>query len=164
MGEKVGGIGGRLGRWLLGFSPERVTSGFPWKDPQVRERLSTIMECIAEGYHGALETREPEAIVDALEAVPLEDRGFAYEGAAMGFCILDGLTPWNRRRFSRFLAGPAEKHCYLAQVGAGLAAARLHQSVPVLLKRLDPIIGWMGVDGFGFHEAFFKTGPTVREG
>lgn len=113
------------------------------------------------GYRHALAADTLGDLADHLERVELEDRGFAYEGAAMALCVLDFLTPWRRDRFARFLAGPAEPHVYMAHIGAGLACARLHRRTRPLLSRHDPLLGWLVLDGCGFHDGYFRWRRAV---
>jgi enediyne biosynthesis protein E3 len=88
--------------------------------------------------------------------------GFAYEGAGMALALLDTLTPWRRNhRLDAFLRGPGDPHHYLVHVGAGWILARLPLSPERLLARLDPVLGWLALDGYGFHEGFFHPARTV---
>jgi hypothetical protein len=43
----------------------------------------------------------------------------------------------------------------MMHVGLGWALARLRRSVTSYLARLDPLLGWLAVDGYGFHEGYF---------
>ena len=97
--------------------------------------------------------RTPVTLADA--SVTSDFRGFAYEGAAMALALLDRITPWNRSRVAGFLAGPGEPHTYMVHVGAGWVLARMPGSVDKFLSRFDPLLRWLIVDGYGFHEAFF---------
>jgi len=83
--------------------------------------------------------------------------GFAFEGAAMGLTLLDGLLPGSSR-FKRFLAGPGADHPYMIHVGAGWACARLpwlRMRMEACTASMDPILRWLAIDGFGFHEGYF---------
>jgi enediyne biosynthesis protein E3 len=40
-------------------------------------------------------------------------------------------------------------------VGAGWVLARVPGSVEKYLARFDPVLGWLVVDGYGFHEGYF---------
>lgn len=93
-----------------------------------------------------------------------ELRGFAAEGVGMGLALLDTLTPWRRDRLRGFLEGPGRDQAYMLHVGAGWALAWPLTSPRRLLTRLDPLLGWMALDGFGFHRAFFHWERTsVRQ-
>jgi hypothetical protein len=94
---------------------------------------------------------------------PNELQGFAYEGAAMALTLLDFLSPWNRNRFKRFVEGAGSHHIYMVHVGAGWAWARLHRNVDKALAPLDPLLGWLAMDGYGFHEAYFHWPKTVTQ-
>jgi hypothetical protein len=85
----------------------------------------------------------------------MERCGFAFEGAAMGLALLDFLTPWRRDRISKFLRGAGASHAYMIHVGAGWVWARMPFGFRRAQKKLDPLLGWLAFDGWGFHEGFF---------
>jgi hypothetical protein len=100
-----------------------------------------------------------------LDAEERELCGFAFEGAAMALGLLDNLTPWNNRRLLKFLDGPADRHVYMTHVGFGWAIAR----IPWLSRRLnrclaafDPLLRFLAIDGFGFHQGYFHWQQYVR--
>jgi len=114
------------------------------------------------GYHAALEDVEPNALEPVLRRIELEWRGFAFEGAAMALALLDWLTPWRRDRVAAFLRGPGEAHAYMVHVGVGWVWARVPVNVLRAMGRLDPLLRWLALDGYGFHEAFFKWPKYLR--
>jgi hypothetical protein len=106
------------------------------------------------GYRAALADDTPEVLARELAAVESELAGFAHEGAAMALALLDRLAPWRRDRLASFIAGPASKHVYMAHVGAGWAFARLRLG-PRPARGLDPLLRWLALDGYGFHQGYF---------
>jgi hypothetical protein len=126
-----------------------------------RIRFQLVVETFVGGYEAALSTPDIDEVAASLRGLPPTFRGFAYEGAAMALQLLDLLLPGRRDRVSRFVGGPAAPFTYLAHVGAGWAAARLHCPPSVVLSRLDPLLGWLAVDGYGFHEGFFHTERVI---
>jgi len=154
-----------LRRRLLAISPEEASfarRGFSAGDPRVRERLEGIGRTFLRGYHLALEDPLADPLGARLNSIDNEHRGFAFEGAAMALGLLDRLTPWHRDRIRNFLAGPAAPHTYLVHVGYGWALARLKRSVEKHLAGLDPLLGWLALDGYGFHEGYFHGRETVE--
>jgi hypothetical protein len=150
---------GRLRKLIFGISPEEASfarRGFRCSDERARLRLEGIGVTFLEGYHAALEAEGDEALARRLEGVEPELRGFAFEGAAMGLTLLDFLKPWGRRRFKPFIEGEGAAHAYMVYVGAGWALARLRRDPARALKSFDPLLGWLAVDGYGFHEGYFK--------
>jgi enediyne biosynthesis protein E3 len=147
-----------LRRRLLSLSQDEASyavRGFRGMGEPAQARLERIGHTFLSGYHIALEETGPQALIASLQHVEQEIRGFAFEGAAMALALLDGLFPWGQSRFQAFLNEGAASHAYMVHVGAGWAWRRLRQSVPRMLLRMDPLLGWLAVDGYGFHEGYF---------
>lgn len=156
-----------LRRALLGISPEETTFArrrFRGESAAVRERLEEVGRCFVTGYNAALEDDRPLPLAARLDAaVEPELQGFAFEGAGMALALLDALLPGRRDRLARFLAGPGDAHAYIVHVGAGWILARLPLSPERLLARLaDPGMRWLALDGYGFHEGFFRWPRAVE--
>jgi hypothetical protein len=164
-------LGAALKRALFGISPGETSfarrgfhGGTGAEDAAVRERLERVGTCFVAGYHAALEVTDVEAVAARIEAeVDPGFHGFAYEGAGMALALLDALSfpGTSRDRLARFLAGPGNAHAYIVIVGAGWILARLPLSPERLLGRLDPLQGWLALDGYGFHEGFFHWPRSV---
>lgn len=155
-----------LRRRILGISPEETTfarRGFHSREVAKQKRLEKIGQTFVHGYNAALTDDNPARLALHLDAVDLEFRGFAFEGAAMALTLLDCLTPWNKQRLRAFLSGPASEHLYMVHVGAGWALARLRRKVDRFLKHADPLLGWLAVDGYGFHEGYFHWRRSIEE-
>lgn len=154
----------RLRVRALGIAPEEASfarRGFAATDPVAQARLELVGRTFIGGYRAALAADEPAALGERLDRVDAELRGFAYEGAAMALALLDQLVPV-RRRLAAFVAGPAEPHVYMAHVGAGWAMARLRRG-PRALRRLDPLLRWLALDGYGFHAGYFAPRRHLAE-
>lgn len=157
-------LGARLRVRIFGISPEEATfarRGFRGGDVGVRQRLEQIGYSFIRGYNAALEESRPQELEQRLNAVELEFRGFAFEGAAMALALQDTLMPW-KRRFAAFVSGPGSAHVYMAHVGAGWVLARLRRRLKRPPKRLDPLLGWLALDGYGFHEGYFHWPRYVQ--
>jgi hypothetical protein len=153
--------------WPLSISPDEATfarRGFHAASPAARERLERIGRTFLEGYHHALCCDQVTPLQAALDTVPSSLRGFAYEGAGMALTLLDFLTPWRRDRLAEFLRGPASAHTYMVIVGAGWAMARLRRRLDAPPPSLDPLLGWLALDGYGFHEGYFHAARTIERG
>lgn len=138
------------------------TRGFTVKRPEAGDRLEKIGRIFLTGYAAAVEARGIPEVEDRLEAVEAEVRGFAYEGAAMGLSVLDGLPGGGSGRFEAFLRGRAAAHVYMVNVGAGWAMARLPRFRWRGVHGSDPLLRWLVLDGYGFHQAYFKTAQYVH--
>ncbi|WP_431930385.1 DUF1702 family protein [Micromonospora sp. RP3T] len=136
------------------------TRGFHLKDEQARDRLETVGSSFLHGFAAAAEADSPPEAAPVVESSPAAFRGFAYEGAAMAFAIRDAL-PGRSRHVARFLADHDE-HVYMAYVGVGWAMARLPRPLWSRLHAPDPLLRWLVLDGYGFHQAYFKTDRYVR--
>jgi enediyne biosynthesis protein E3 len=138
------------------------TRGFHLKDPTAQDLLETIGRSFLTGYGHAVEEGTAAAASVRLEDVPTRFRGFAYEGAAMGFTVLDSVTFARGRRITEFLNGPGSDHVYMAYIGIGWAMARLPRFRWPKLP-FDPVLQWFVLDGYGFHQAYFHTDKYVRQ-
>ncbi|GAA3071234.1 DUF1702 family protein [Streptosporangium carneum] len=138
------------------------TRGFNEKSPAARELLETIGKTFLAGYAYAAEARSPAEAEERLETIPTRFRGFAYEGAAMAFTVLDALPLTGGRRVAGFLSGRGDDHVYMAYVGIGWAMARLPRFRWPDVSALDPLLRWLVLDGYGFHQAYFHTNRYVH--
>lgn len=139
--------------------------GFRVSDAKAQQRLEQIGSVFLQGYHAVLEEDAPEALALRLCNVDAELRGFAFEGAAMALTLLDHFSLWKGKRLQAFLNGPGAAHTYMVHVGAGWALARvpwLRRHVRQCLARLDPMLCWLVVDGYGFHEGYFNWRRAIE--
>lgn len=159
-------VAGALRRRILtpGVSATRLdVRGFREKDAASKELLETVGRTFLHGYALAAEAGDPLDAEEGLEQVPTRFRGFAYEGAGMGFAVRDGLPLGRRDHTARFLTGRAEAHVYMVYVGIGWAMARLPRFRWPDSRTLDPLMIPLALDGYGFHQAYFKTRKYVTE-
>lgn len=155
---------GKLAQRLLGISPDEVSfsvRGFRGADQPVRPHLEEAGRAFVAGYMAAMEDDRLGPLTRRLAAMPAERAGFAYEGAAMATSLLDFLQPWRRPRFPDFLDGPGQPQVYLLLVGVGWALARVPVSIDRTLAKLDPLLRWLVLDGYGFHEGFFHWRQAI---
>ena len=157
---------GQARRRFLGLSPTEASfarRGFSASEDAARQRLEQIGVTFLGGYHAALEETGFVSLAHRLAAVEAEFRGFAFEGAAMGLALLDCFTPWRKDRWRTFTEGLAEPHVYMMHVGFGWALARLRRCVTPYLAQLNPVLGWLVVDGYGFHEGYFNWPRYIEQ-
>lgn len=159
-------LGSSLRQRLFGIAPGETSfarRGFRGEAGPVRDRLENVGHSFVAGYHAALAEDRPEPLAALVESqVEREFQGFAYEGAGMALALRDALSPFRRDRLARFLAGPGSAHVYIIYVGAGWILARMPLSVERLLARFpDPVLAWLALDGYGFHEGFFHFPKSV---
>lgn len=155
-----------LRKQMFGISPQEATFArrkFSPGPPAAQAHLERIGAVFLTGYHGALDHADLGVLGAQLRRTEMALQGFAFEGAAMGLTLLDILLPGRRDRLTRFLAGPGEPHTYMVYVGAGWALARLRRPIEPMLKRSHPVLGWLVVDGYGFHEGYFHGPRYVRQ-
>jgi hypothetical protein len=161
-------LSGQWRRKILGISVEEASvtrRGFHTRDARAAERLERIGAEFLGGYHMAVEEPDAAPLAARLNAtVASEYRGFAFEGAAMALFLLDCLGLSSRASY-RFVAGPGEPHAYMLHVGTGWAVARLpwlRLRPLAVLERFDPLLRWLVLDGWGFHEGYFHWPAAVR--
>jgi enediyne biosynthesis protein E3 len=140
---------------------EFARRGFICSNPEIRDRLENIGRIFLQGYSAALEDKNQDknqsALADKLNQIMPEHRGFAYEGAAMALALLEGLG-LRRNAFLQFAGGTGKQHIFMLHVGAGWAYARLpwiRRRIEVVFKKLHPVLRWLAIDGYGFHEGYF---------
>ncbi|GIH21908.1 enediyne biosynthesis protein [Acrocarpospora phusangensis] len=136
--------------------------GFHEKSPAAKELLETVGRSFLTGFAYAAEARTPADAEELLEGIPRRFRGFAYEGAGMAFTIVDALPFGGRGRLRGFLEGRGKDHIYMVYVGVGWAMARLPRAVWSRVEAPDPLLRWLALDGFGFHQAYFQTAKYVH--
>jgi enediyne biosynthesis protein E3 len=147
----------KLRRALLGISIEETTfvkRGFYRGNARAQQKLELIGRIFVQGYHAALDDDHFDILVPSLESIEEEYRGFAYEGAAMGLALLDYFSP-RQQRLIAFMQGPGASHIYMLHVGAGWTLGRLPRSSMRLARQFDPLLGWLVLDGYGFHQGYF---------
>jgi hypothetical protein len=82
----------------------------------------------------------------------------------MALALLDGLG-LRRNAFLEFVAGAGKRHIFMLHVGAGWAYARvpwLRWRIEEVFKKLDPVLRWLVIDGYGFHQGYFHSGAQLE--
>ncbi len=126
--------------------------------------LEQIGAKFLDGYHQAILNSNSKKNSEEAKDIPEKFQGFYYEGAAMACSILDGISLFRKNRFESLINHPAgNKHIYMLHVGAGWAFARLPVSIEKKIQQYDPVLRWLMVDGYGFHQAYFKTKKYVLQ-
>ena len=136
--------------------------GFHVKNPVSTELLETVGSTFLQGYGIAAGSRSPADATPGLDTIAAQFRGFGYEGAAMGFAMVDALRLGPGGQTRAFLDGPGRDHVYMAYVGIGWAMARLPRIRWGALPLPDPLLRWLALDGYGFHQAYFRTARYVH--
>lgn len=155
-------VTGTISRHLFGIPSARAVFSRPGFAPEAWQRFEPVAHSLVEGYHASLENPALTVLVPRLDAVAPELRGFAYEGAGMALAALDVMAPW-KNRLQEFVDGAGGPHIYPVYVGVGMALARLKRRPEPRLTRLDPLLNWVVVDGYGFHAGFFSRRRYIDE-
>lgn len=125
------------------------------------QRLHQVVDTVTECCQTTLFHPRLSTLVPKLDAYEEELRGFAYEGAGVGFAGLDLWLPW-KRRTQDFIDGPGSRYMFAIYLGAGMGLARMHRDPQSFQARLkDPVFSWAVLDGYGFHEGFFAYKRAV---
>ena len=135
------------------------------KNPAAKVQLENVGLAFLDGYHCALKDHDARELVDELEKFPARLRGFSYEGAAMAIWLLDATSVFSRHRWERFYSLASISQPYIVHVGVGWGIARLpwaKRNPEAYLQRFDPVLGWLVLDGLGFHEGYFHTSTWIR--
>src|SRR5580765_3660332 len=154
---------------LLKIHPQEVAfarRGFICCSTKIQNRLENIGHVFLRGYHAALHHADQNVLAEDLNQIDLDHRGFAYEGAAMALTLIQRIG-LRRNAFSRFATGAGKQHIFMLHVGAGWAYARLpwlRWRVERVIQDLHPVLGWLAVDGYGFHEGYFHFLERLQSG
>ncbi|GAA5127445.1 DUF1702 family protein [Haloechinothrix salitolerans] len=132
--------------------------GFRTDRPDARAILEGHARSFLTGFNLAVaHWRDPHP---ALATIAEEERGFAYEGAAMFARLIDITTLGRSRALARLLAGHGQCYVHLIHVGAGWPFGLLRLRLPVAVPA-TPLVRWLALDGAGFAEAFFGGWQVV---
>jgi hypothetical protein len=143
--------------------------GFPVTPTDATARLEAVPQAVVCGFEWAIEGASLWELERRLALIEPEQRGFAYEGATMGYSILDAMPGGGRNRTRELLEGPARPHIFLTYIGIGFAMARLPRPLwKNILPELTgvayhPVMSWLAVDGYGFDRAYFDTEKWVEQ-
>ncbi|HEV7648543.1 MAG TPA: DUF1702 family protein [Actinophytocola sp.] len=163
---------GSLRQFVLAPKLSAVTfaeRGFPGAGSPAAGRLEAIPQAVVCGFEWGIAGRDLWDVERRLELVEAEQRGFAYEGAAMAFAVRDTMAGGSGKRTRELLTGPGAPHVLLTYIGIGFAMARLPRPlwrgiVPDLTgSPYYPAMTWLAVDGYGFDLAYFHTRRYVDE-
>ncbi|WP_225732123.1 MULTISPECIES: DUF1702 family protein [unclassified Nocardia] len=137
--------------------------GFPVRNPEARQCLEVAGRTFVEGFAVAAEQETAAEAAAQLSRIDSARRGFAFEGAAMALAIRDALPLGHNHHLSDFRA-VADEHIYMIYVGAGWALARLPRRLhrAALRGLTDPVLIWLTLDGYGFHQTYFRTEQYVK--
>ena len=150
---------------LFGISLNEIrcsTRGFNVDSPEIKTNIEKVGESFVAGYHAALTNANPSPLQQNLQTVKKDFRGFAYEGAGMAIALLDILTPWRANKLDSFIAGTGKPHSYMIHIGAGWAMAKIPWGM-AYLKTMDPLLRWLAIDGYGFHQGYFHWPASVSQ-
>jgi enediyne biosynthesis protein E2 len=143
--------------------------GFPGAGSPATEQLEAIPQAVVCGFEWGIAARNLWEVERRLELIEPEQRGFAYEGAAMAFTVRDAMAGGRGKRTGELLLGPGAPHMLLTYIGIGFAMARLPRPlwrniIPDLTgSPWYPTMTWLAVDGYGFDLAYFHTRRYVDE-
>ena len=138
--------------------------GFHKKSPESQALLEKIGATFLEGYAYAAEAKTVDDAAERLDQqLSVRFRGFGYEGAGMGFAVRDGLPLGPTKLSEKFVAGPGDPHNYMVYVGMGWAMARLPKFRWPDGDKIDLLLRWLLLDGYGFHQAYFVTKKYVDQ-
>lgn len=129
-----------------------------------RQRLESSARAFLDGVNATVAHAKLEVITERIEQLEPQWRGFAYEGAGMGCALLDLMTLSRGRRSAALLEKVGTTYPHLVHIGMGWAHARLRIRPWWGLPVGDPLLRWLGWDGFGFHQGFFHSDATIGRG
>jgi hypothetical protein len=158
------------------LTPPMETTSFAIRgfavDTPARSVLEESARHVTMGFEIAVEQKGVDAIAERLELLETQFRGLGYEGAGMALALRDAMSPrpGTHKLDSFFGVGGAGAHqIFMGYIGIGFALAHLpkflwRRTWPDQSKLPEsPAVNWMILDGYGFHEAYFKTEKWVHQ-
>jgi hypothetical protein len=137
--------------------------GFTAPDAARQVNLEKVGSKFLEGFAYGMSGSSLADIETSLESVEPVFRGFAYEGCSMALAVRDGILPFGRHWVRDLLASGGAAHIYMAYIGVGWAMARLPRLRWGAIAPHDPLLRWLALDGYGFHQAYFRTRQYVSD-
>jgi SagB-type dehydrogenase family enzyme len=135
--------------------------GFTAPDATRQANIEKVGSIFLVGFEYGMAGLSLSAIESSLETVEPAFRGFAYEGCTMALAVRDGIRPAGRHWVRDLLASRGANHVYMAYIGVGWAMARLPRLRWRAIEPHDPLLRWLALDGYGFHQAYFRTKQYV---
>ncbi|TCO59660.1 DUF1702 family protein [Actinocrispum wychmicini] len=132
--------------------------GFRVDRPRPRAELERHARSFLSGYNLAI-AHWPD-VHEALGTVPAEERGFAYEGAAMYAGQRDLVSVRRSAALTALLAESGQDYIHLIHVGLGWALSPLRLPLRVRTP-VTPLLRWLALDGAGFADVFFGGRRTL---
>ena len=127
------------------------------KLPYRKQRLQRAADAFLGGLWAAVEEQSFTRLQGRLLGYARWERGFAFEGAGMAASLLQGGFALRNTLFSELIEKWGRNYVYVIYVGAGWAFARKGVYPNEFLKRLDVLLGWLAVDGYGFYVGLFEN-------
>ena len=155
---------GRLRRRIFLPDQSEVTferRGFTAPDKTRQANLEKVGSKFLEGFEYGMVGLSLADIESSLETIEPAFRGFSYEGCTMALAVRDGIRLNGRHWVRDLLASRGANHVYMAYVGVGWAMARLPRVRWRAIEPHDPLLRWLALDGYGFHQAYFRTQKYV---
>ncbi|WP_142786399.1 DUF1702 family protein [Changchengzhania lutea] len=147
---------------LLNVSTKNVeidVRGFDCPDTFRKNHLEKIGRTFLTGYHHIF--KDPHLKNSNFKKKDQMYSGFFYEGLSMSLTLVGTFT-FNKRKLIDMLMKKHSEHIYMIHVGIGWAFARLpFTKIEHQIKMYDPLLRGLIMDGYGFHQAYFKTNDYV---
>jgi enediyne biosynthesis protein E3 len=135
--------------------------GFKTTEATRQANLEKVGRKFLEGFEYGMAGLSLADIEASLETVEPTFRGFSYEGCTMALAVRDGMRLSGRHWVRDLLASRGANHVYMAYIGVGWAMARLPKVRWRAIEAPDPVLRWLALDGYGFHQAYFRTEKYV---
>lgn len=134
--------------------------GFHQKNSFVVNHLENVGRSFLNGYHKSLDKCSVTEVATFVNTVEDKYRGFTSEGASMGLTIKDFLSFNSYKKIKQYLEEQSDE-IYINHVGIGWAFSRLPVRIETQILQFDDLLRWLIIDGYGFHQAYFKTKEYV---
>jgi hypothetical protein len=125
---------------------------------QKMESIQSIFREVQEKDFGEFSITE---IADYLNSFDLEFRSIAYEAAAMNLALID-LKQGNKLAvWLMYLKEIGAQHAIQIHVGLGWAFAQEQLNPELFLNKLEPMLRYRVLDGYGYYEGIFRRRKSI---
>ncbi|MCX6198220.1 MAG: DUF1702 family protein [Bacteroidetes bacterium] len=131
------------------------------KEILITQKMDTIQNTFLRVQDIFFESPEWRNHVAELESTDIEFRSIAYESASMSIALEDLKQGEQLTNWFQFLNEVASAHATQVHVGLGWAFAQQLKNPIAYLTKLNPMMRYRVLDGYGYYEGIFRRRRSI---